>query len=419
MLLPCRIYNLWLIITTTFVSALFFEGCMPPRDLTTGERMSRKNIQASSNFSSGLVHNNPRKKKNNNTYRNTSSNNLVNVDNTKSNTEFDNSEIDAFEKKIFNSKSNNQTKESNSNKILPSLKEQINELNKNQAEIEEKIEEIKDDMSELKNILQNISNSESSLPNTNKNTNKPASNSFVLASDENILEIDNTEQRPVTSNSNYNSSNNASSNVSKSTTNTGTNISSNNNNVIKKSTPPKKKQPEKATVKTTEGPAIEKKEDASATNNTNTTNNTNNAVSISSTAEAPNNSLNNNFINNIDNSGDFSDVINKIAKGELTAATKVLNNKLRTSKDQKEISNCYYWLGECSFRQKDYAKAIVNYKTAIKENTDKKDIAQAKIAESYMRAGRNNEAKAAYQALLDNYPKSALSSKAKKMLQQL
>jgi len=56
---------------------------------------------------------------------------------------------------------------------------------------------------------------------------------------------------------------------------------------------------------------------------------------------------------------------------------------------------------------------------ALGSQFDKKDVAQSRIAESYLRVGKNDEARVAYQTLLREHPKSTHSPKAKKMLQQL
>jgi len=116
---------------------------------------------------------------------------------------------------------------------------------------------------------------------------------------------------------------------------------------------------------------------------------------------------------------DFTEVISKIAKGDYNAASKIINDKLKQANAPIVISNCNYWLGEISFNQRDYAKSIVYFNAALTNNCDKKDIAQVRIAESYFRIGKNEEAKIAYQNLLKEHPKSTHSPKAKKMLQQL
>ncbi|MPN29634.1 hypothetical protein SDC9_177087 [bioreactor metagenome] len=92
---------------------------------------------------------------------------------------------------------------------------------------------------------------------------------------------------------------------------------------------------------------------------------------------------------------------------------------MKLTKEETIIADCHYWLGECSFNQRDYSKSIAHFRNALIGNTDKKDIAQARIAESYIRVGKTEEAKIAYQNLLRDYPKSSQTPKAKKMLQQL
>jgi TolA-binding protein len=76
-------------------------------------------------------------------------------------------------------------------------------------------------------------------------------------------------------------------------------------------------------------------------------------------------------------------------------------------------------LGEISYNQRDYAKSIEYFQQTLDVNFDKRDVAHARIADSFMRVGKKEEAKVAYQTLLQQYPRSSYSPKAKKMLQQL
>lgn len=121
--------------------------------------------------------------------------------------------------------------------------------------------------------------------------------------------------------------------------------------------------------------------------------------------------------NSADNN--FSEVVSNIEKGNYTDAVKIINDKLKQTKDPVIISNCNYWLGEINFNQRDYAKSITYFTAALNKNNNKRDTAQARIAESYLKVGKNEEARLAYQTLLKEHPKSTHSSKAKKMLQQL
>jgi len=140
-----------------------------------------------------------------------------------------------------------------------------------------------------------------------------------------------------------------------------------------------------------------------------TSNNLQNTAPINTDNSPPNNTADNNF----------SEVISKIAKGDYNNASKIINDKLKQTKDPAIISNCNYWLGEISFNQRDYAKSIAYFNAALENNSDKKDIAQARIAESYFRVGKNEEAKTIYKKLLKEHPQSTHSARAKKMLQQL
>lgn len=148
--------------------------------------------------------------------------------------------------------------------------------------------------------------------------------------------------------------------------------------------------------------------------------NTQNTTPKNSDNNLPNNNTaNNNLSDNNTADNNFSEVISKIAKGDYNNAAKIINEKLKQTKDPATISNCNYWLGEITFNQRDYAKSISYFNTALENNCDKKDIARARVAESYLRVGKNEEAKTAYKSLLREYPQSIHSARAKKMLQQL
>lgn len=427
----CAIANKWLIITTC-LATFSLSSCVPPMNHTTGERAGKRELHNMSSYS----HAKSKKYKNTNKQKQFDVN-FSNAPNDEID-KVDGGEIDAiqeFEKRI-NQRQNNSKQEKPKNspaKPLPSLKEQIEKLNENQSVMEERILNVMGDILEIKSILSDMdgqrfkpttgrenfhresiqlgNNPNNSNSNRNDLSNTQASqaieNNFGNQQNQNMFLISSDEE--ATNNNAKNNSDNMANSAVNST------VPANQNNQKKVETKSQTNNQNASTNK----------------NSSNTNNNPNNKKQANSTA--PNNSNSNNSNPNNSNANnvaennskanekerDFSDIINKVAKGEYAAATKLINEKLNSTTDPVVIANCNYWLGECSFNQRDYAKSITYFKSVLDSTGDKKDVAQARIAESYLRVGKNEEAKTAYQNLLRDFPRSTHSPRAKKMLQRL
>jgi TolA-binding protein len=318
-----------------------------------------------------------------------------------------------FERKLNSSKNTTQNKsEGKAKKALPSLEEQLKQLEHNQSVTDERIDSISENVNNLKGDLLEIKNMLSDIdaarfkPYTEKvvtNNSTPNANivnGYINKSNSNLN--DNSDDNIIGNtfiisseeegNRQYVKSAEIISAPSKQ--NTGAKPTASENTAKKSSTPKSKsivnkpKESAKIAEKNTNQSATKSAEEATGKNDAKTSSN-------------------------------FSDIINLVAKADYTNAVKNINNILSNTNNQIDIANCNYWLGECSFNQRDYAKAINHYKSVLNSTSDKKDIAQARIADSYIRVGKNEEAKLAYKTLLEEYPKSSYSPKAKKMLQQL
>lgn len=116
----------------------------------------------------------------------------------------------------------------------------------------------------------------------------------------------------------------------------------------------------------------------------------------------------------------MSDALACISKKDYKTASQKMTEILKTAKDPSTIADCNYWLGECTFQMKDYTKALEYYNKVVKQSkSPAKDGAQVKIAECLIKTGQIPEARAAFKTLIDKYPGSEYIPKAKKMLQQL
>ncbi len=95
-------------------------------------------------------------------------------------------------------------------------------------------------------------------------------------------------------------------------------------------------------------------------------------------------------------------------------------SKENTAKDVIFISNCNYWIGEAHYHSQNFSKAAEYYKKTIGiKNSPYADNAQIMMAESLLRLGNAEQARTYYQTLINEHPDSEFLPKARKMLQQL
>ncbi|MCC6845623.1 MAG: tetratricopeptide repeat protein [Bacteroidetes bacterium] len=116
----------------------------------------------------------------------------------------------------------------------------------------------------------------------------------------------------------------------------------------------------------------------------------------------------------------YSEAMNLISKKKYSDAIPFLQQALQADKSASAQSGCYYWLGESNFGLGRYDEAIKNFqKVGVLKTSTKLDDAQLMIAESYYRKGDVVSAKAAFQRLINVFPRSEYVARARKMLQTL
>jgi TolA-binding protein len=86
---------------------------------------------------------------------------------------------------------------------------------------------------------------------------------------------------------------------------------------------------------------------------------------------------------------------------------------------QHELAdNAQYWLAECYYAMKNFKRAIAEFEHIFNyANSDKADDARYKIALSYWNVGSHDRARVEYRKLLDEYPDSELTDKARRFFQ--
>ncbi len=112
--------------------------------------------------------------------------------------------------------------------------------------------------------------------------------------------------------------------------------------------------------------------------------------------------------------------IDLLTHNNFTKAIFYLKKALEKENTAIAISECNYYLGESHLGLNQYEKAIIHFTIVINgAQSDKKDDAQVKIAEAYVKSGKQQEAKEAFITLINDYPRSSYLPKARKMVQQL
>lgn len=116
----------------------------------------------------------------------------------------------------------------------------------------------------------------------------------------------------------------------------------------------------------------------------------------------------------------YKEAMQYVAKKEYDKATPLLEDVLKNDKNPVTRGNALYWLGEGAYAGGNYEKAIEHFKGAfaIKSST-KADDALLMMAESYRKMGKTDDARKAYNRLIDTYPQSEFVARARKMLQML
>jgi len=292
--------------------------------------------------------------------------------------------------------SNDENSNNHSTKRLPTLKEQIKNIQSEQETINAKVTVLQSDVDDIKNTLNEIKGALNNLPNDGK---KEIVSGLKVKKDNIILPDSDVQVVPPVK---ENKKPKANSSKWKPLPKNGVIFSDENSNEVTEPTPAKpiakniqKRVPiqrniqkEKPKTIVTQPVIKEKEPDIQ--------------------------------INNIKENSTIIIVQQDLEKKNYQEALQKLNSIIEKESHPEIIHKCNYLLGESNFGLKQYDKAIFYYNKVLKSKySENKDNAQIMIAESHIRSGQVEEAKKAYQAFVQKYPTSELMPKARKMLQQL
>ncbi|MBN2355594.1 tetratricopeptide repeat protein [candidate division KSB1 bacterium] len=88
--------------------------------------------------------------------------------------------------------------------------------------------------------------------------------------------------------------------------------------------------------------------------------------------------------------------------------------------DHDLVSNCQYWIGECLFGLREYSSAADAFqKVFTYHHTTKRDDATIMLGRCHYNMNERDKAKSYFQALIDEYPESEYTGKARQWLSRL
>jgi tol-pal system protein YbgF len=101
-------------------------------------------------------------------------------------------------------------------------------------------------------------------------------------------------------------------------------------------------------------------------------------------------------------------------------AQKLLADIIKQYPTGNYADNCWYWSGECSYAQGDWAKAVTLFQKVFDfKNSTKADDAQLKLGMCYMKMGQIALARTEFKKLVERYPGSEYVPRAQKFLSEL
>ena len=326
-------------------------------------------------------------------------NRTIRADNKSVNSEM--SDFEEYLNQIENNSNNRNFVNSNSNddesdnpiissgRRLPTLREQMLKMTETQDDIANQVNSLQKDVYEIKVAVKDIKNA--------LNSSQPVSQASAIKGEPQRTDFNSQKQ--------VNHSNNSDDFIilpdekAKSKPNTSANKPVNNrqNNATKKSNVTNVSSVEQtSTIATT---AFETKP---VTVESNVTDNKDIAI------EEPSSELT------------LADALQVFANRNYNTAIEQLHKIAKSSNDKETISNCNYWIGESYYGLGNYDQAISFFRKVLNQpNAPKSSDAQIMIAESHIRAGKPNEARQAFQELINQFPRSKFVPRARKMLQQL
>jgi TolA-binding protein len=116
----------------------------------------------------------------------------------------------------------------------------------------------------------------------------------------------------------------------------------------------------------------------------------------------------------------YEDARGKFERYDYQNAIAAFQALLKQNPNNQMADNCQYWIGECYYGLKQYQTAIIEFqKVFAYVQNDKYDDAQLMIAQSYIKTGQDDRARAEFQNFLNNYSESEYLMIAKRKFENI
>jgi tol-pal system protein YbgF len=106
---------------------------------------------------------------------------------------------------------------------------------------------------------------------------------------------------------------------------------------------------------------------------------------------------------------------------EYQAAIDAFNEFLQKCPDHENVDNAHYWIGECYYAMEEFPKAIAQFELVLTQypTSSKLPSAMYKLARSKQEMGKDDEAKALYQQLVEEHSGTLEAEQARQRLKDM
>lgn len=116
----------------------------------------------------------------------------------------------------------------------------------------------------------------------------------------------------------------------------------------------------------------------------------------------------------------YQNALQTFNKRQYDNAIALFNDLIKQYPEGQYTGNSYYWVGECYYAGNDYASAIVSFQKVLTyKHNQKGDDAQNRVAICYLKMGQPETAKNEFKKLIDRYPASEFTSRAKQYIDSI
>ncbi|MFQ5881256.1 MAG: DUF3568 family protein [Candidatus Methylomirabilales bacterium] len=114
----------------------------------------------------------------------------------------------------------------------------------------------------------------------------------------------------------------------------------------------------------------------------------------------------------------YETAINDYIEGDFPAVIRNLRGYLASQPDSSQASKAHYWLGESLYSQREYADALVQFKTILRDYPRSPESPRAlfKSAHAYRQLGQTLQAEALLKTLIKHHPKSREANLARMLM---